>query len=330
VTLGLAVASASAKQDTTWFPMLMPKAKPTKAESYLCTPVRLSTESTEYIVGFKPNATKMTAHHMLLYGCDEPGSMDSTWNCGEMSTAEPGLEAAPICNGGSRIIYAWGMDAPALSLPKGVGFRVGGETSTKYLVLQVHYMSVDHIPASGDDSGVFLEFTEQKQPKTAGVILLGTGGYAPKHSTTYFETSCKMTDPRPLHPFAFRTHTHALGKMVSGWRVRKNSADEMDWTLLGKKSPQEPQMFYDMDDKNIIVKQGDILAARCTMVNNRDRTTYIGATAADEMCNFYMMYWVQGEQPVTPDTCFTNGAPGWSWKESAGLKNIPDDKLVST
>ena len=49
--------------------------------------------------------------------------MDSTWNCGEMSTAEPGLEAAPICNGGSRIIYAWGMDAPALSLPKGVGFR---------------------------------------------------------------------------------------------------------------------------------------------------------------------------------------------------------------
>jgi hypothetical protein len=25
------------------------------------------------VVGFKPNATKMTAHHMLVYGCEEPG-----------------------------------------------------------------------------------------------------------------------------------------------------------------------------------------------------------------------------------------------------------------
>ena len=40
--------------------------------------------------------------------------------------------------------------------------------------------------------------------------------------------------------------------MVSGWRVRENSADEMDWTLLGKKNPQEPQMFYDMDDKETV------------------------------------------------------------------------------
>ena len=33
------------------------------------------------------------------------------------------------------------------------------------LVPQVHYASVDHIPESGDDSGVFLEYTSQPQPK---------------------------------------------------------------------------------------------------------------------------------------------------------------------
>ena len=51
----------------------MPKVTPYQAESYLCTPIRMDTEDTYYIVGFKPNATKMTAHHMLIYGCEEPG-----------------------------------------------------------------------------------------------------------------------------------------------------------------------------------------------------------------------------------------------------------------
>ena len=51
----------------------MPKAKPSQAESYLCTPIRLDTEDTYSVVGFRPNATKMTAHHMLIYGCEEPG-----------------------------------------------------------------------------------------------------------------------------------------------------------------------------------------------------------------------------------------------------------------
>jgi len=31
------------------------------------------------IVGFNPNATMNTAHHMLLYGCGEPGTTKTTW-----------------------------------------------------------------------------------------------------------------------------------------------------------------------------------------------------------------------------------------------------------
>lgn len=30
-------------------------------------------------VGYKPNATMNTAHHMLLYGCGEPGNTKLTW-----------------------------------------------------------------------------------------------------------------------------------------------------------------------------------------------------------------------------------------------------------
>merc|ERR1719342_193720 len=59
--------------------------------------------------------------------------------------------------------------------------------------------------------------------------------------------------------------------------------------------------------------KGDTVAARCTMVNHRDRITYIGTTNEDEMCNFYVMYWVHGKKPMEKNTCFSRGPPTWSW-----------------
>jgi len=134
-----------------------------------------------------------------------------------------------------------------------------------------------------------------------------------------------MNDDREIHPFAFRTHTHSLGKVVSGWRVQNMS----HWDLIGKRDPQKPQMFYPVADEKVTLKPGDVVAARCTMVDNRDRVTWIGATNNDEMCNFYIMYWVYGKQQVHPNICFSAGPPEWSWHESAGLRNIPE-KAAST
>ena len=61
-------------------------------------------------------------------------------------------------------------------------------------------------------------------------------------------------------------------------------------------------------------------------VNDRDTTTWIGPTNQDEMCNFYIMYWVEGKKTVHPDVCFTAGPPDWSWARNASLKNIPNDE----
>ena len=87
------------------------------------------------------------------------------------------------------------------------------------------------IPEDGDSSGIFLHYTRHPQPKTAGVLLLGTSGFAPKHSTTYFETACRLDDDREIHPFAFRTHTHALGKLLFSATKYTNGL-----TILGIKS----------------------------------------------------------------------------------------------
>ena len=57
-----------------------------------------------------------------------------------MAVKQPGLESHQPCASGSQIIYAWAMDAPRLDLPDGVGFRVGADSTIKYLVLQVMNM----------------------------------------------------------------------------------------------------------------------------------------------------------------------------------------------
>jgi hypothetical protein len=62
-----------------------------------------------------------------------------------MSTKEgdKSLKSGPVCTKSQGIIYAWGMDAPELILPKDVAFKVGGNTDAKYIVLQVHYASIE-------------------------------------------------------------------------------------------------------------------------------------------------------------------------------------------
>lgn len=201
-----------------------------------------------------------------------------------------------------------------------MGFKVGGDSPIQYIVLQVHYAHIDHFKdGSTDDSGVFLHYTTQPMNKLAGVILLGTSGIIPPRQTVHMEASCRITENKTIYPFAYRTHTHSLGKVVSGYVVRPN----YEWIEIGKRDPLTPQMFYPVTNK-VAVTYGDALASRCTMKSTRDRITYIGATNEDEMCNLYIMYYVENDTPLERKYCFTNGPPLYYWTED--LSNIPDTK----
>lgn len=102
------------------------------------------------------------------------------------------------------------------------------------------------------------------------MFLLGTGGTIPPLSVEHMEAACRIQENKRIYPFAYRTHTHSLGKVVSGYRVRNG-----DWALLGKRDPLTPQMFYPVNTTDPIEK-GDIIAARCTMYNTRTRDTFVG------------------------------------------------------
>lgn len=301
--------------------LLMPNVRPKSNDTYLCYEVNL--KDTIYITGFKPKANMNVAHHILLFGCAKSNGMNKPWQCSEMQSTSTDFEVGPVCKSPSNIIYAWGMDAPELKLPDDVGFKVGGNTKIKSIVVQVHYKDVSAFQASNDkkdNSGVVLTTTTKPKAKTAGVFLLGTTGEIPAHSTTYMETACQFDQPLTLHPFAYRAHSHEHGKVVSGYRVRDGQ-----WTEIGRVSPQKPQMFYPVTTPDITVTTGDILAARCTMVNNENRIVKIGPTVHDEMCNFYMMYFIEGDHVVNDPICFSQGPPSWKWSDvdEINFQNAP-------
>lgn len=91
-------------------------------------------------------------------------------------------------------------------------------------------------------------------------MLLGTGGVIKPLATTHMEALCTMTENKTIHPFAYRTHTHSLGRVVAGYKVREDANGKDIWTLLGKRDPKTPQMFYRIENSDPIIK-GDKLVS---------------------------------------------------------------------
>ncbi|XP_015279578.1 PREDICTED: peptidyl-glycine alpha-amidating monooxygenase isoform X3 [Gekko japonicus] len=285
----------------------MPGVTPTQSDTYFCMSLRLPVEEEAYVVDFKPHASMDTVHHMLLFGCNEPTSDEDYWDCD-----------AGTCTDTSNILYAWARNAPPTRLPKGVGFKVGGEKGSKYFVLQVHYGDISAFKDKHKDcSGVTLHLTNQKQPMIAGMYLMMSMDtiIPPGEKVVDADIAChyKMY---PMHLFAYRVHTHRLGQVVSGYRVRDGQ-----WTLIGRQSPQLPQAFYPVENP-VEVKYGDTLAARCVFTGEgRASKTRIGSTSSDEMCNFYIMYYIEAKHAVSFMTCTQNVNPEM-------FKSIPQEANI--
>ncbi|MEE6459899.1 hypothetical protein FKM82_000764 [Ascaphus truei] len=259
----------------------MPGVTPAESDTYLCMSYRLPLNDEAYIVDFKPHASMDTAHHMLLFGCNMPSSTEDYWDCG-----------AGTCTDKSNILYAWARNAPPTKLPKGVGFRVGGDSGNKYFVLQVHYGDVGAFQDKHKDcSGVTIQLTLEKQPLIAGIYLM-------------------MSVDTVIPP-------GENGQVVSGYRIRNGK-----WKLIGRQSPQLPQAFYPVEHP-LDVSYGDILAARCLFTGKgRTTKTYIGGTSNDEMCNFYIMYYMEAAHASSYMTCVQTGEPEL-FKNIPQIANIP-------
>ncbi|XP_032873263.1 peptidyl-glycine alpha-amidating monooxygenase isoform X3 [Amblyraja radiata] len=275
----------------------MPGVTPLMPDSYFCTYVPVPPGQKSYIVDFKPHANMDTAHHMLLFGCRLPATNEDYWDCGNRYGT---------CLREAAIMYAWARNAPPTQLPADVAFRVGGNTGINYIVLQVHYGDVTAFRDNHKDcSGVTLQMTFLKQPLIAGIYLLMSANAVipPNEKVVNADIAC-VYKQTTIHPFAFRTHTHQLGQVVSGYRVRDGK-----WTLIGRQSPQLPQAFYHVEN-SMDIEYGDTIAARCVFTGKgRTTVTQIGQTSKDEMCNLYIMYYMDSKHAKPYMYCMQEGNP---------------------
>ena len=100
----------------------------------------------------------------------------------------------------------------------------------------------------------------------------------------------------PLTVFAFRTHAHAHGTHIAGYRVDLGD-DRRDGeiTEIAQGNPQLPQAFYPTKEPQDI-RNGDWIAARCSFNTEAEsREVRIGMTAGDEMCNLYLMFYTKSQ-----------------------------------
>ena len=265
--------------------LVMPGAQPSRDDDYLCSAFDVKSLTQEadnstvlHVTGFIPNADANKAHHMLLYTCNNPVVLPGkAYDCLHHS----------ICRDGQSIMFAWAKNAPATTLPPGVSFTLDPSVK-RYLVLQVHYA---HQVTEPDYTALSLSYTPTPTRYQAGILLMLRSYLTipPNTASVHGDVNCKVPSPVPLHLFAYRTHAHALSPVITGYVYNEEGHQYRE---IARGSPQWPQAFYPMTKVQTVYPGKDILAARCTYNSTgKDTTTNIGATAGDEMCNLYIMFF---------------------------------------
>lgn len=274
--------------DPVTYEIQMPGITPTKDDEYICQGWKVP-DGEYFVVKFQALATSDTAHHLLLFGCPEPVSESPVHDC-----------HGPCFD--SKVMYAWARNAAPLELPEDVGFHIGNNTDVKYLSMQVHYATMFADADRKDYTGVQLTVTKTRQKYVAGILLLVSGSAVipPKTKNFHVDVSCYFDGDDVLYPFAFRTHTHMHGRVVSAYMFNGT------WFQLGKGNPHWPQAFWPIKE-NYAIRHLDGLASRCTYdSSDSDKEIPMGETHNDEMCNFYLMYYTDSHSGRSYYSCVDN------------------------
>lgn len=162
-------------------------------------------------------------------------------------------------------------------------------------------LNVKQINNDDEDSGII---------RQAGVLVMTSNRGLVYPGKNKIEMFCEINDKIEIHPFRYRVHTHKLGTRVMGAKLLRSNprfdkifgSDTLE-QIIGDRDPQEPQMFYPIEQKGIVLRQDDIIYGACEYDNYLDRTISMGPTGDDEMCNFYLMYWTNGPKLLSKNTC---------------------------
>ena len=249
------------------------------------------TDGLNAAAALQPIDREGSEYHLALYGCEAPGFWNesaptSVWNCdSDRGSAPEGLLSATNCapHRLSNLLYQVTIDSPTVQPPPGSGFKVGGDTGLNFLVLRVHHEGLDRFmrerglqSVKTSKAGFRMRVAsgkETEQPlKRVSIAVIGSHGVIPPKNVAHLEAAYKFRTPGlVMRPFALQVHTHSLGRAVTTWKV----TPEGEWSLIAQRDPQAPEFFVPITRPDILIREGDLIAMRCTMNNTMDRVVSV-------------------------------------------------------
>jgi dopamine beta-monooxygenase len=275
---------------------------PSGITNYVCMSFSLPIDKEYSIIQIDPLVTAENVarvHHFIGNICENVTDGYVT----KYST--PGsclLSLGDLDSGCDGILNAWAAGGGSTVLPSEVGFAMGpGPTSTKFIVLEVHYNNPDGLGGYVDTSGIRIWYTDRVRKYEAAMIALGDPGVTlpsiPALAVTEIENECPSACTQKkleqeIHIWQSFPHMHQLGSQMwtTQWRGNELVA-EIGRIEYWAFDHQQIQFV------NFTIRPGDRLNTHCVFdTRSKNTTTKFGFTSSDEMCIHFLGYYPRAPQ----------------------------------
>ncbi|XP_066270877.1 DBH-like monooxygenase protein 1 homolog [Branchiostoma lanceolatum] len=245
-----------------------------------------------------------TVHHLLIYTCKKNPDMTI------MPEGHPGHQCYTPnmpsdwweCYQGS-IMFAWAIGSGAIVFPEHVGYPIGDEDDSGYVLMEMHYDNP--LLASGirDSSGMRLTYTPELRDNDMGIlevgVLVNKFHVIPPHvqefkSAGYCSSRCMDAfleeHGQPIHIIGANLHSHLLG-------VKLNA-----------------RLFRDGVETDIARDDNYDFNLQYQRILKEELTIYPGGLGTpQEMCETFFMYYPKfnlSRCDSKPNTAHTVGVAG--------------------
>jgi len=221
-----------------------------------------------------------------------------------------------------------------LEFPQEAGYPIGGEFSTKYFMVQIHFDNSHLASNRRDSSGIRFYIGDELRQHDLGYFVMGT---QPSPNSLVIPTRVnqfmidsycpiKVTQELPesgITVISAFPHTHLQGKSVWTKLIRNNTAVQY---LFNGESYNFNYQFENRLPKPIKLYKGDAFVTRCIYnTMNKNEITLGGERTKDEMCTHSFTYY-----PRINNLCLCVSTPSDSaWETMTDNSSFTDsDKFI--
>ncbi|XP_022536658.2 dopamine beta-hydroxylase [Astyanax mexicanus] len=275
--------------------------------------ITIPSQETTYWCHIYQLPANMPKNHIVMYESVVTPGNEAIVHHIEVFECSPQMDVVPQYSGSCdskmkpanlnycrHVLAAWALGAEPFYYPMDAGLPIGGEGSSRFLRLEVHYHNPLIISGRQDSSGIRLWYTRSLRRFDAGIMELGlvytpVMAIPPRQSSFPLSGYCIPACTRTalpqggIHIFASQLHTHLAGRTVRTVLVR--GGKEVEVVQEDKHYSTHYQIIRVLR-KMVTVLPGDALVTKCTFnTEDRNKPTVGGFGIMEEMCVNYVHYY---------------------------------------